>query len=109
MTHRSSQLIIMWSGAALIAAGIIMIIPQLYIEILQMQQAIHPNMSGAKIEPGGGLQMQQAIHPNMSGGKIEPGGGLTVSTGYVGVMVLTVGAFLETVGYLATFPWKGRA
>jgi hypothetical protein len=49
MSHRSSaQLIIVWSGAALIAAGILMIIPQLYFEIPLMQKLVHPNTSGAE-------------------------------------------------------------
>jgi hypothetical protein len=75
----------MWSGAALIAAGILMIIPQLYFEILLMQKLVHPNTSGAEFEASKGLR---------------------VSTSYVGVMVVVVGAFLETVGYLAILPWR---
>ena len=75
MSHRSSaQLIIMWSGAALIAAGILMIIPQLYFEILLMQKLVHPNTSGAEFEASKGLK---------------------VSTSYVGVMTIAENVWLS--------------
>jgi hypothetical protein len=79
----TAQLIIMWSGAALLAVGIILIIPQFYIEMTIYSQLKSAGLSSFDASKG--------IH---------------LDTHYVGVMILAIGATLEIVGYVSTLPWK---
>jgi uncharacterized membrane protein len=78
-----SQLIIMTSGAVLIVVGIGLIIPQFYIEM-----SIYAQIKS--IGPSG----------------FDASRGLHISTSYVGVMVLGLGAVLEIIGYISVVPWK---
>lgn len=82
---RAPELIIMLSGAALILVGISMVGAQLYVELMT------GSFAGGEI---------------MSGARVTPSSGLDVSTSYVGVMLIAIGAGLEIIGYMASRPWR---
>ena len=44
--------------------------------------------------------------PNIRQLEVERGGRLKLGTSYIGLVVLDIGAVLETVGYVASTPWK---
>jgi hypothetical protein len=73
----------MISGAVLLVAGIALIIPQFYIEMLTFSQLKPVDRS-----------------------TLDASKGLSFTTSYVGVMVLGIGPFLEIVGYISTVPWR---
>jgi uncharacterized membrane protein len=81
--HRTPQLIIMLSGAVLIVAGLALIAVQFNQEVL---------ISGSR--------------PASRTIETDPSGGLKLTTTYVGLVVVAIGALLETVGYLAGLPWR---
>lgn len=85
MNDRTPQLIIMLSGAALIIAGLVLIAVQFYQEVLA-------------VEPRTQLPTRTI--------ETDPSGGLKLTTTYVGLVVVAIGALLETVGYLAALPWR---
>jgi hypothetical protein len=81
------QLIVIVSGAVLLAVGIGLIIPQYQIEMSIYKSKEQPVNTSA-------------INPPKREGDIP------VNTSYVGVMVLSIGATLEIVGCLSTLARK---
>ena len=82
MNRHWPQLIIVISGAVLIAVGILAICAQMYTEF----------MSGSF---PGGFSSLEAIPAHFK-----------VSTSYVGIELVILGVVLEIVGYIGTGPWK---
>lgn len=80
---RMPQLIIMLSGAVLLMVGVVLVSIQFG----------HEMMAGIPASPRA-----------LKGGKE----GAELTTTYIGLMVTAIGAFLETVGYLATLPWRSN-
>lgn len=83
MRNQVPQLIIMLSGAALITVGIMLVIMQFAHE----------------------MQLPQYM-PSTRGLEFGPAEGIKLSTTYVGLILVGIGAFLEVVGFGATIPWK---
>lgn len=83
VSDRTPQLVIMVSGAALIVTGLVLITVQFYQEVLVL----------------GSRPASRSI-------ETDPSGGLKLTTTYVGLVVVAIGALLETVGYLAALPWR---
>lgn len=82
-SDRMPQLIIMLSGAVLIVIGTVLVFVQLMHEM--NQPAFAPPTRALETTPTGGIQL---------------------STTYVGLVVLAIGAALEIVGYVASTPWR---
>jgi uncharacterized membrane protein YecN with MAPEG domain len=82
MKHRLPQLIILISGAVLIGVGIVAICLQM------LTQFMHGDF-------GSGLSSLKAFPAQFE-----------VSTSYVGIELVIIGAVLEMVGYMGTGPWK---
>lgn len=79
------QLIIMLSGAALMVVGVVLVIVQLTHELNT------PGFAGSS----------RSL-------ETTPTGGIKLSTTYVGLVILAIGAALEIVGYVASRPWSRR-
>lgn len=82
MNRQLPQLIIMISGALLIVVGIVLVAIQM-----------------------GDMTLADAPRRTRS---IEttPSGGIKLTTTYVGLVVMVIGAALEIVGYLGATPWR---
>jgi uncharacterized membrane protein len=80
------QLVIMLSGAVLMVVGVVLVVVQLAHELSL------PTFSGGATRSV----------------ETSPTGGIKLSTTYVGLVVLAIGAALEIVGYVAATPWRGR-
>jgi hypothetical protein len=78
------QLIIMLSGVLCILVGLGLVVAQMWIEVTNPAHTFAQR--GATME-GAGIKT-------------------SVQTTYVGLIVLLIGAFLETVSYVASRPWK---
>ena len=83
---RIPQLIVMLSGAALLVAGLVLVVVQLAVE-----------MNAPTFVPS-----TRSIETSATGG-------IKLRTTYVGLVVMAIGAALEIVGYVATVPWRSRA
>ena len=83
MSKNLPQIIIMLSGAILIVVGLVLV-------ALQFQH--DTNMP--------------AHAPDTRVLETTPTGGLKLTTTYVGLIVLGIGAALEIVGYVAALPWR---
>jgi hypothetical protein len=81
MKREWPQAIIMLSGAALIIIGVGAVLAQMYVE------------SQRGIFHGDNTFSNNPIN-------------LVVSSGYVGVQMIAIGAVLELIGYVATLPWR---
>jgi uncharacterized membrane protein len=91
MTRGLPQLIIMISGAVLIAAG-------LFFVALQFQNETR----AARI-------LSQPVDPMSQHMAVDPGKGVDLSTRFVGLEIVVVGAVLEIVGFLGLKPWTGKS
>jgi uncharacterized membrane protein len=83
MKDKLPQLMIMISGVALILAGLVLV-------VLQIQH----EMSMPSFTPA-----PRSI-------ETTPTGGIKLSTTYVGLVVMAIGAALEIVGFVAATPWR---
>jgi Flp pilus assembly protein TadB len=83
MSNKLPQLIIMLSGATLIVIGVVLLVLQLSTEL-----------------------NQPAFIPETRSLETTPTGGFKLTTTYVGLVVLVIGATLEIVGYVASTPWR---
>jgi uncharacterized membrane protein len=84
MSQRWPQLVIMISGAVLMLVSIILIAVQFSHELTQPEFA--PRTRSLEAAPYEGA--------------------LKLTTNYVGLVVIALGALLEIVGYVATLPWR---
>ena len=84
MGEKLPQLIIMLSGAALMVVGVVLIVVQLAHEL-----------------------NAPAFEATSRTLETTPTGGIRLSTTYVGLVVLALGAALEIVGFVASRPWSG--
>lgn len=85
MARRLPQLIILVSGAVLIGIGIVAISAQMISEFMH-NSPVGRNMSAIEMFPGRA----------------------SVSTSYVGIELVVIGAVLEMVGFIGSGPWKDR-
>lgn len=87
MSKNLPQILIMLSGAILIVVGVVLIVVQFQHELAAPTISAFPRSL-----------------------ETSPSGGIKLVTTYVGLIVVGIGAALETVGYVATTPWRaGRA
>jgi uncharacterized membrane protein len=90
MSRTLPQLIIMLSGAALIVVGVVLVALQLHNEA----QAVH--MASQPFDP-----REQRI-------LVDPGKGVDLTTRFVGLEIIIVGAALEIAGFLGLKPWRAK-
>lgn len=90
MSKTIPQLIIMLSGAALIVAGLVFVGLQFFNEAHAAAVASRP------VDP-----MSQHV-------AIEPGKGVDLTTRFVGLEIIVVGAVLEIAGFLGLKPWSAK-
>lgn len=81
-----AQLVVIWSGAVVIAGGLSLIIAQFWVEVSVISDGSRFGSRSASVDAAGVSA--------------------SVETTYVGLVVLVVGAVLEIVGLIATRPWR---
>jgi len=91
MIQKLPQLIIMLTGAVLIAVGLVFIWNQFALEAHAARLASTP------VDP----QSQHIM--------VDPAKGVDLSTRFVGLEIVVVGAVLEIVGFLGLKPWTGKS
>ena len=91
MIQKLPQLIIMLSGVVLIAVGLYFVWDQVALETHAARLASQP------VDP----QSQHIM--------IDPSQGVNLSTRFVGLEIVVVGAVLEIVGFLGLKPWTGKS
>jgi hypothetical protein len=90
MNRMLPQLIIMSTGAVLIAAGLIFI-------AMQFRNEAH----------AAGI-LSRPVDPAAQHMLVDPNKGVDLSTRFVGLEIIVVGAVLEIAGFLGVRPWKAK-
>ena len=90
MVRMLPQLIIMLTGAVLIAVGLIFI-------GMQFQN-----------EARAGRLMSQPVDPMAQHILVDPKKGVDLTTRFVGLEIIIIGAVLEIAGFLGVRPWRTK-
>lgn len=88
MNRTLPQLIIMLSGAALMIVGVVLVAYQVLDERHAARMASMP------------------VDPNSQHMLVDPSKGVDLSTRFVGLEIIVIGAVLEIAGFLGLRPWK---
>ena len=81
------QWLIMATGVALVAVGVVLIVAQIWLQIT----------------------LPEVQFPSRSANLEGVGAKASVTTTYVGLVLVVIGAFLEVIGFIGSKPWSAKA